>query len=498
MLASPPMSRQDSPLEPARGTRDAGFAWALGLLAAAALLVRLLPALHEALWCDEAFTRSIVMRPLGKSLNGIRRDAVHPPLFYLLLRAPVGLWGGEPLPLRSISLLAGAATVVLTGFVGRRLLSSAGAGLLAATLVAASDVQIHYAHEARNYALYQAMVLASLWTLSLAMTDPTRRRWIAFGLAATALVWTHAFGWLYLATMAPAVLLAGRPGLVRSWAKTIGVVAAVFSPWAILVGRTLMKRGGVQSNLGWVKPSNPADILRRFAELTGIPQVADGVWIAIAAAVLFAGVGLVASLRAPRGAPLRERTLLVAGPAILPPILLTLGGLAPHLFPFSHPRQVVPSQAPFAILLVAGVLAIARSSRRGAVLAIASGLVLVSLQLSFSIDGLSHRRNVPFDEIAALVATTREQDEALLTPTDYFITRPLQYAVGTSVEVRNVKDLDALPPAFLMAYVPTRASDQAVEKGLRERGFVEVARWPFRVNRNEMEGVDLVRWRRAP
>src|SRR5436190_18067947 len=111
------MSPQASPLEPARGERDSGFRWALGLLATAALLVRLIPALHEALWCDEAFTRSLVLRPLGKSLNGIRRDAVHPPLFYMLLRAPVGLWGGEPLPLRSISLLAGTATIVLTGLV---------------------------------------------------------------------------------------------------------------------------------------------------------------------------------------------------------------------------------------------------------------------------------------------------------------------------------------------------------------------------------------------
>jgi hypothetical protein len=87
--------------------------------------------------------------------------------------------------------LAGIASVAMTGFFLHRL-GFVAAGVGAAWLLALHPWHIRYASEARGYALLLLLVPAS-WVLLVDILERgTWRRWIAYGLVQTVLLWTHA------------------------------------------------------------------------------------------------------------------------------------------------------------------------------------------------------------------------------------------------------------------------------------------------------------------
>ena len=67
---------------------------AIVLLAAA---IRIGTIAREDLWCDELFSRRVALLPLHPALAAIEEDLVHPPPYYMLLKAGVMTWGASPL-----------------------------------------------------------------------------------------------------------------------------------------------------------------------------------------------------------------------------------------------------------------------------------------------------------------------------------------------------------------------------------------------------------------
>lgn len=186
-----------------------GRAWIplLVLIVAGGTLLRALGLGAQTLWFDEALTWRLMDLSFPEMLDAIRNpEATHPPLFYLLLRAWVGILGDSEIGLRSFSVVCGAITLIGTfGFVRQAcLLGSSGSdpqfanrvALLAVLLVAIAPTQVHAARQARMYALGTALLSLSSWFLLGALSGGARRRsyWILYGLTATLLCYTHALG----------------------------------------------------------------------------------------------------------------------------------------------------------------------------------------------------------------------------------------------------------------------------------------------------------------
>jgi len=87
-----------------------GFGLWVTLLAAA---VRLCGLGVQSLWLDEAFSHLFATLPLDMVWQAMIVDAVHPPLYYLLMRLVIVLVGGSEFALRFPSALAGVLTVAL-------------------------------------------------------------------------------------------------------------------------------------------------------------------------------------------------------------------------------------------------------------------------------------------------------------------------------------------------------------------------------------------------
>jgi len=125
-----------------------------------ALLV--VPLDAQSIWWDEGISLHLAGLPWGEILRD-RAANIHPPLYFLILRAWTGLAGRTPFAGRALSALAiTLLPAAVYRFLTRRV--CARAGRAAALLVALAPPFIIYGQETRAYALLPVGVIA-LWSL---------------------------------------------------------------------------------------------------------------------------------------------------------------------------------------------------------------------------------------------------------------------------------------------------------------------------------------------
>ena len=115
----------------------------------------------QSLWMDEAFSYLFGTLPLGMAWETMIVDAVHPPLYYLLLRPWLALVGESELVLRFPSAVVGVLTVAILYRAERCWLDRRTAGW-APLLLALNPFHIWYSQEARMYALLGLLSLVVL------------------------------------------------------------------------------------------------------------------------------------------------------------------------------------------------------------------------------------------------------------------------------------------------------------------------------------------------
>ena len=144
----------------ARGPRWTFPALALIVLVlAAGLRFHLLGA--QSLWNDEGNSLRLAQRGVEDLIDAAGRD-IHPPGYYVLLRAWIAGAGTSEFALRALSALEGLIAVALATALGRALFGRS-AGIAAGLLVALSPLAVYYSQETRMYAQLALLSAASMW-----------------------------------------------------------------------------------------------------------------------------------------------------------------------------------------------------------------------------------------------------------------------------------------------------------------------------------------------
>lgn len=264
---------------PERAATAARARWLGRLLAAAGFAVALAARLwrldESCLWFDELFGLHAARHAWADLPRFVALDLVHPPLFYLLLKAWT-LAGGESVWwLRLLSAVASSLAAVPLALLGRELRLPLRAVGLALALAAASGFLVKYAQEVRMYAPLLLFASCSLWLFArfcragdedadgqptadsadarLTRTARLKRLVDLYALTATnlLLVYTHYFGWLFVALELAYVLVWAR-GRLKLFAASFLLTAVCFAPWAWAVWRAAGEAGGgLRQNIGW-------------------------------------------------------------------------------------------------------------------------------------------------------------------------------------------------------------------------------------------------------
>jgi mannosyltransferase len=181
---------------------------------------------------DEIVTASRVLRVgFGHAMDAVGFSESAPPLYYALAWIWTQIAGTGPWGLRSLSALAGVATIPVAYLVGREL-RGVRTGYLVAALVAVNPMLIWYSQEARAYALMAFFCALSLLYCVRALRDGQRRDFTLWGVWSALALATHYFAFFPLA--AEAILLLrrrGRAALAGLWIA--GLAALLLAPLVI-------------------------------------------------------------------------------------------------------------------------------------------------------------------------------------------------------------------------------------------------------------------------
>ena len=114
-----------------------------------------LPTITKSLWLDEAYTAWFTALPFRKLWTDVPVYEVHPPLYNIVLKAWTAVSGRTEAGLRSLSVAASLATILLLALSGKALRAGPlgdRVSLLAALLLAVNAGNINFAQQARPYA----------------------------------------------------------------------------------------------------------------------------------------------------------------------------------------------------------------------------------------------------------------------------------------------------------------------------------------------------------
>jgi len=234
--------------------------WCLFLLLAWGLWLWRLDA--SDLTFDEAATYFVAHRPVMGILDYLR-GAVreHPPVYYLLIHAWMGLAGTSEFSLRFFSVGAALVALVLTGWLARIGLgrSASGAGLVPAVLLASVPGMAYFARDARMYSLGVA------WTVlaaGLFLRDwlPAKGWPRPFALAILVAVhilalFTHYYLLLPILVQPLALLVTRRWRPLLAWCATHGLLVLLGLTWLWLAPGLQMTTGGTWPRLTFVVPA---------------------------------------------------------------------------------------------------------------------------------------------------------------------------------------------------------------------------------------------------
>ncbi|HPX13348.1 MAG TPA: glycosyltransferase family 39 protein [Treponemataceae bacterium] len=217
----------------------------------------------DALWYDESYSVATVTHSMGDILKLVSTDS-HPPLYYILLRVLVVLFGNSLSVIRGLSALASIGTVVLAYVFLRKRWGSPGA-LAFAVLFIITPMAIGAAQEARMYSLASFFVTGMVLAGYAAATDNRLRDWVALGVFAFAATWTHYFALmaagLYWCLLFIKILITpakqGEKKLARGTPLfrclvVGGAVIVLFLPWVFALANQASR---VAKNF-WIQPLN--------------------------------------------------------------------------------------------------------------------------------------------------------------------------------------------------------------------------------------------------
>lgn len=375
---------------------------------------------------------------------GLARDEPqHPPLYYLLARLWMDAFGSSMAALRSLSAVGSVLGLAAGAWLTRALFDDRRVTLTALAFLAASPFAILYAQEAREYAIWGALVLGSTAALLRAQHRGGVGRWATYGLLTTLGLYTSLSHVGVVGAQVLFVIVQSKGRVTRSSlaaAGTLTISAVLWLPWALAVWRHY---DAFRASMAWAREIRVPAIEVLSAFVVNISRTAVDLWpepsgviwgpvLAVAALLIWALLRWLHPRQSPTRGPLLAVMVACAPIALLLVPDLVFGGIRSL-----STRYFVPT-LPILLIALAHWMATGVGDRRrwrqaigGAVwvLALASSLRNASDATPWS-KGVSRQVPVVAEMIGAdaLIIGTREQHHpgnllalsALVPPTTRF------------------------------------------------------------------------------
>lgn len=292
--------------------------------------------LRQSVWFDEAYSILVAKQPLGNLIHLVSLDT-HPPLYYVVLKLWAGLFGWSELSLRSLSVAAFVAALIVAGLLLRKMFGVRVA-IGAMLLVMVSPLLLRYGFEIRMYSLGILIGVSATYALYSAWRSGSRQdrdRWLtAYGLLVVigmftlyplALLWIAHVVWISCVHW----------GKKAAWNKLLPYVLAyvgavvLFLPWLPTFFNQLSN--GALAPIG--QPVNLENIIG-ILTFNSVYNPTWGLSVVASAAVIASGiaVGYLATISKRALSHHRPEVLLLAAYITVPVIVLMIVSLKSSMY----------------------------------------------------------------------------------------------------------------------------------------------------------------------
>lgn len=469
----------------------------LTLILCLAAALRMMNIGELSLWIDEGFTYYATQQ--GDLLAVLERD-VHPPLYFALISAWVSVAGVSEVAFRYLSLLAGMVSVALIYQLAREVTLfrprpvNRAVPVIAALLMALSEMEAYTAQEARSYTLHVALAILSMWAYlrwSRLYGRSGATSWgITWVVSTTLLVYTHYLGaWAGVVQGLHVLLfLRGRQRIVA--VSLLIASALLFGVWLVTV--VIPYQFGKAGNDATIDPSTLATLI------SYVPSYFTGQW---ALWLSLAGLGLVAVDREQlKARPISASALLILW--IVVPLALTfIGNLR---FSILTNYRVSQISVPI-VLLVAFGLGYFRPRTRAFLLAVIMLYGVVSVDV--------YRPKFPWRDFGALASQYIQPDHLVVMDLkgvdfsiEYYLHRNLK-GFERPVQIESLRrwvewEQDRFPVEFPQllgeagaVWVVRWNDSDLIHRLLTDSGHIRTARRTFPYGTDTLE---VIRYDRPP
>lgn len=434
----------------------------------------------ESLTGDELFSVRAASANWTGTWDAARLDLVHPPLYYLLLKAGMvnGDWS-SPVAIRALSLIAGIATIAVIIWLGFLVPALRLPCYLAALLVSLNQIHILFSQEARSYAVYSLLVSLLLpWRAAAERYREKRWFWPAGTILMATILWTHYVGAFFCAAcIVSMIFVKDSPRETKRasiWPPILSLAAAgaLFLPWVIAEIAVYQQKRGLSANLAWMGLPTLFDLKMVFGDMIGIFNFPGATTVAcLLGLVLICGAFLPrAGTSQTLSSGMRSTLLLMA---VGPPIILWLLTRWPFQLPVFGGRHLLPATIPALILICYGLTRIAAQASGSLQYAVlgAGTIVLCLFQVAPVVRDWPGPYRTPYSVIAADIARL---DPAAPIYTTHF------YGAGQAVsfyrkgaqrvlELPELAEQKQLPSRLLVLYRPWIPEEAQKVKQLLDR-----------------------------
>jgi hypothetical protein len=381
------------------------YAWALAALTALAAALRFSTLGVQSYWLDESVTVYLVGGSFHHMWSAIPNGESTPPLYYVVAWLWSRAFGTGEVGLRSLSALAGTATVPAAYVAAARLVTPR-AGLLVAALAAVNPLLVWFSQEARAYAVLVLLTTAALAVFAGLLQRATARRLAAWAVLSAAALATHYFAIFLIAPQAAWLVwrLRDDPRRRAVLVAVAGVAVAGAALLPLLVEQAGNDRAAFLRHVPLGK--RVLQIPKQF--LVGFDAPLE-----VATSVIALLLAVVALWLLVRRADSNERSgakaaAWLAAAALGVPLVLALAG-ADYLIA----RNLIAAWVPAAIVLATGFGA-GRAGRAG--LAAAGALCAVSLFVVIAVDASPKYQRGDWRGVARALGSAREERGLVVTP----------------------------------------------------------------------------------
>jgi|GEM_PF-224901 len=202
--------------------------------------------------------------PWSATFAALRQSPEHAPLYFLLARLWLQLWGNGIAQIRSLSVLFSLLCLPALFWLSQALFQSRRTSTIAVMLLSVSPFFVAYAQEARPYSLWGLSLLWMAATLLSALRRGRVGDWLLYAGAATIALYTSVLTLLVLIGQGIYAALTDRmidrmeqqkTGVFQRWLLAAGGAMLLFSPWIIMM---LQHWAMLQDNTTWARiPLSP-------------------------------------------------------------------------------------------------------------------------------------------------------------------------------------------------------------------------------------------------